>query len=340
MSHFITNAWYAIASSAEVGRHLLAREVLGQSLVLYRTESGSAVALRDRCAHRFAPLSMGGLVGDSVQCLYHGMQYDCSGNCVRIPGQERIPPTARVQHFPAQERYGLVFAWMGDPACADAHPLIDIPQYQATGWGLSRGYSLFAARWQNIVDNLVDPAHTSFVHTRTIGNSAADDIAVVATEEDGVVVCRRWVDGAAPVPMMARFLGHTRPLDRWQIYRLKPPGISWVDFGAVEAGTGHTEADMDNAPYRTISYAFITPRDARSTHYFSFQLRNFAADDAAVTAEFEALYKATFDEDRALLEAIEREEAKDAEAQPVRIVGDAGVVRLRRLLASLSTTRA
>jgi vanillate O-demethylase monooxygenase subunit len=282
---------------------------------------------------------MGTLVGDNVECPYHGMQYDGSGACVRIPGQERVPPAARVQSFPTLEKFGLVFAWMGEATLADPRALLDIPQYDAPGWGVSRGYSLFQARWQNIVDNLVDPAHTSFVHKRTIGSSAADDVAVVATEENGVVVCRRWVDGAPPVPMMARFLGHNRPVDRWQIYRLKPPCISWVDFGAVHAGNGHIEADMETAPYRTISYAFITPQHAHATHYFSFQLRNFASEDSAVTAEFEALYKATFEEDRVLLEAIEREECQEPDLQPLRIVSDAGVVRLRRMLAVMTPDR-
>lgn len=333
---YVTQAWYAAASSDEVGRALLARTLLDQRLVLYRSSDGAAVALRDRCAHRFAPLSMGRLCGDAVACPYHGMQYGADGRCVGVPGQERIPASAVVRRYPVQERYGLVFVWMGDPALADPARLVDIPQYGAAGWGLSRGYALFQACLANITDNLIDPAHTTFVHQRTIGNSAGNDIPVVARDDgEDTVVCERWVDDAPAVPIVQRFANPAGHVDRWQSYYVKAPCTSWVDFGSLPTGRPHTPEEQAKAPYRVLSYAFLTPQTAGSTHYFSFQLRNFAADDAAVTAEFNSLYKATFDEDRELLEAIQREEDGQPGLQPVRIASDAGVMRLRRVMDRL-----
>ena len=85
-----------------------------------------------------------------------------------------------------------------------------------------------------------------------------------------------------------------------------------------------------------MSYAFLTPISGNTTHYFSFQLRNFLPDDPGVTAELNVLYKATFEEDRELLEAIQREEDTHPGLSPVRIASDAGVVRLRRANAKLS----
>lgn len=104
-----------------------------------------------------------------------------------------------------------------------------------------------------------------------------------------------------------------------------------MDFGAYASGPEPGPAAQDAAPYRVLSYAFITPEDEGHSHYFSFQLRNVAVDDAAVTAEFEALYRLTFDEDRQLLEAIQREEAAHPGLQPMRIASDVGLVRLRRV---------
>src|SRR3954468_13175226 len=76
---FVHNTWYVIAESSEVGRTPLARTVLGQSIVLFRTEAGAVVALRNRCCHRSFPLSNGRLIGDIIECGYHGLQYDPTG---------------------------------------------------------------------------------------------------------------------------------------------------------------------------------------------------------------------------------------------------------------------
>ena len=57
--------------------------ILGEPVVLFRTQDGTPVAFEDRCAHRHLPLSMGTLVGDTLQCRYHGLRYDKTGACVK-----------------------------------------------------------------------------------------------------------------------------------------------------------------------------------------------------------------------------------------------------------------
>ena len=73
---FLKNAWYVAANDHEIGRKPLGRVLLGEPVVMYRMEDGTVVALEDRCVHRHLPLSMGKLVGDKLQCHYHGLQYD------------------------------------------------------------------------------------------------------------------------------------------------------------------------------------------------------------------------------------------------------------------------
>lgn len=330
---FVYNAWYAAARSEEIGRSLTPRQILGKRLVLYRTQAGLPVALADRCPHRFAPLSLGRLQGDAVECGYHGITFDCSGNCLRIPAQARIPDAAKVRVYPTAERYGLVFVWMGEAALADAETILPIPQYGRPEWGVSRGYSHFRSNYQNITDNLVDPAHTSFVHASTIGSAAAEDVPISTTVDGDTLIVGRWIENSPPVPVIARYTGITANMDRWQLYHLRAPSTSWVDFGAFAPGTPRTEADKDAAPYRVISYAFLTPETERTTHYYWFQLRNFAAQDAAVTREFEELYKTVFNEDREILEAIQKLEDEEPDIKPMRIASDAGLARLRRMVA-------
>ena len=116
---FPRNAWYVAATADELGRELLGRTLLDEPVVLYRCDDGTPVALEDRCSHRFLPLSKGYLVGDVVQCGYHGMEYDRTGACVHVPGQKSAPASAGVRTFPICERWRFIWIWMGDPALAD-----------------------------------------------------------------------------------------------------------------------------------------------------------------------------------------------------------------------------
>ena len=86
------NQWYVIAFGSEITSTPLRRSILGDPIVLYRTGSGSAVALFDRCPHRGMRLSNGGkVIGDAIQCNYHGMQFGPDGHCVRVPSGGGVP---------------------------------------------------------------------------------------------------------------------------------------------------------------------------------------------------------------------------------------------------------
>src|SRR5882757_10548608 len=107
MSAYLKNAWYTAAWSNEVGRSLFRRVIMDQEILLFRKEDGAAVALSNRCAHRFGPLHLGKLEGDVVTCPYHGLGYDGSGKCVSNPnGNQMVPAGARLATFPLVERYG------------------------------------------------------------------------------------------------------------------------------------------------------------------------------------------------------------------------------------------
>jgi phenylpropionate dioxygenase-like ring-hydroxylating dioxygenase large terminal subunit len=96
MGDYVRNAWYPAAWSRDISRELTTRRILGQRVVLYRTTTGAVAALEDACPHRLAPLSIGRLKDDTIECGYHGMTFDCRGECVRIPGQTKIPRDAKV----------------------------------------------------------------------------------------------------------------------------------------------------------------------------------------------------------------------------------------------------
>ena len=104
---FLRNAWYVAAWDREVtSERPFARVLLNEPVVLYRTRAGRVVALEDRCCHSHFPLHEGSIVADLIECGYHGFTYDATGKCVRVPGQDSVPPAARVRSYPVVEQIG------------------------------------------------------------------------------------------------------------------------------------------------------------------------------------------------------------------------------------------
>jgi phenylpropionate dioxygenase-like ring-hydroxylating dioxygenase large terminal subunit len=86
------NAWYIGARADEIaGDQPLARRISNEPIVLFRDSAGRVATLADRCCHRAAPLHMGTIVEEGIQCGDHGLVIDGSGRCVHIPGQKLIP---------------------------------------------------------------------------------------------------------------------------------------------------------------------------------------------------------------------------------------------------------
>ena len=132
---FLRNYWYVAASDDEVRERPLGRTILGEPVVLFRAGNGALHAFEDRCPHRRLPLSMGKVIGDALQCHYHGLRFDGSGKCVRVPGQDHIPQNARVRTYPVIERYRWIWIWMGDPALADPAQICDFHWLADSGLG-------------------------------------------------------------------------------------------------------------------------------------------------------------------------------------------------------------
>ena len=103
---FLRNYWYVAAMPSELdGDELLGRWVLNEPVLLYRTADGGVAALRDICPHRSARLSAGEREGDTVRCLYHGLEFGTDGRCLRVPGQDGVPPGGlTVQTYPVAEK--------------------------------------------------------------------------------------------------------------------------------------------------------------------------------------------------------------------------------------------
>jgi vanillate O-demethylase monooxygenase subunit len=330
------NCWYPLTWSREVTRRLSRHRILGMDLVVYRSEAGEPVALDDACPHRLAPLSMGKLKGDAIECGYHGMTFGRDGRCIRIPGQPMIPPSARVPSYPLQEKMGLIWIWPGDPARADPASIYDLPQYHQPNWHAAHGDALpIGSNYLNLADNLCDPAHVSFVHLSTLGNSASEEIPVEHTFGDRGVLVWRWIRNAPPIPIFAKYGNFPGNVDRWHYYDYLAPSIAVIDFGSAEAGA-IVDPEARDAGLRIFACHFITPVDEHHCIDHWLHVRNFALGDADVDQRLHADFRIAFNEDKDILERIEAVEQARPDFKRIRLGIDAAPQRMRRIVERMT----
>src|SRR5690606_2687600 len=111
------NFWYPVARSDEVSSDKPFRaELLGMRFVAFRDHAGRPFVLSDVCIHRGGSLGKGWVRDDAVVCPYHGWRFGGDGRCRHIPTlpDETPPARAKVDSYPVQEKYGIVFAFLGD----------------------------------------------------------------------------------------------------------------------------------------------------------------------------------------------------------------------------------
>lgn len=345
-SGFLRNYWYVAAWSDEVGRKPLGRVVLGDYLVLYRTEAGKAVALENRCPHRNLPLSEGRLVGDTLECGYHGMVFDCTGACTHLPGEASPPHWARVRAYPVIERRGWVMVWMGDPDKADARAAPDYNVRLADpAWWHVKGHINVKCGYRLILDNLLDLSHLAYVHSSTTGNRALAEQATIAAETEGDRVrVTRWMSDIAPAKAFVDYAGYDGNIDRWQASEFMPPSYIYVNSGTAPAGRGVTPAERmtNQGLWGFVVYHALTPETETTTHQFWAMAIERRFVPPAALPEFERQMINIPLEDVTVYEAQQRAIALDPDAHgDVRprgmIAADKGLFAMRRILQRLQS---
>ena len=161
------NFWYPAATSEELADTPLKVRMLGQNFGLFRDSSGTAHCLSNVCTHRGGSLAGGRMRGDCVECPYHGWQFNGDGQCTKIPtlGKDsKIPARAKIDSYPIEERYGLVFAFLGDLPEAERPPIMEIKEWGEEGWRSTLQHWVWDIDYKRSIENGIDPAHNEFVH--------------------------------------------------------------------------------------------------------------------------------------------------------------------------------
>jgi phenylpropionate dioxygenase-like ring-hydroxylating dioxygenase large terminal subunit len=341
---WLRNCWYVIAWDHEIPAadtpELFTRTVLGEPVLVYRTQAGALVALEDRCCHRHAPLSVGKREGDCVRCGYHGLKFDAQGQCVEAPGIEIVPARARVRRYPVALKNKWVFVWMGDPTLADAALLPDNFSCDSPDWRNRPGYLHYDTPYLLIADNLLDFSHLSYVHEKSLGGSTriAQSRPVIEAVAGPVadwpqmgIKVSRHVNDVPPPPFYQRFRSFDTNLDRWFVYEFLLPGTLLMHSGGRPAGAA---PDASGPSVRLHSCQTLTPETATTTHYFFQQSHPVGEGDETVTDSiFNSLLEA-FNEDRDMISAQHRNIQYDPTRPMMPLAMDGALIQFRRLLES------
>jgi phenylpropionate dioxygenase-like ring-hydroxylating dioxygenase large terminal subunit len=337
---FVRNAWYVIAWSDGVRDKPLGRRVLDEPVVVFRDADGRAIAIGNRCPHRFAPLDRGVVdARGTIQCPYHGLKFDATGACVENPhGRGAIPAAARVPAYPLVERDRLLWIWMGDPARADAAAIPDYhflaqPDRYANNLG---NYLSIRADYQLMTDNLMDLSHLTYVHGADPGLVHGAELDVT---QDGTTVFSRRTsrfarafEGVGSSSDIGRHFKADDALEHWMDMRWSAPSSLMLEIGWGIAEHPRAEALITYATH------ILTPETAGSTHYFFGTSRAYDIENADATERQRAWQHRAFrDEDEPMLAACQ-EMIGDADfwsLQPIILASDTGAIRARKVLGSL-----
>lgn len=176
MGELLRRYWHPIGLSSDATDTPKRVRALGEDLVLFRDRSGRCGLMYPRCAHRGASLFYGKVEQHGIRCCYHGWLFDVSGQCIEQPCEPRngaaTARRARQPSYPVQERYGLVFAYMGPPERMPVLPRYNLLENLEPGERLeaddssigSGGPAIVPCNWLQHFENVMDPMHVPVLH--------------------------------------------------------------------------------------------------------------------------------------------------------------------------------
>jgi vanillate O-demethylase monooxygenase subunit len=339
---YATNLWYAALWADDLtAGDMQSRTICEQPIVFFRGPLDEPVALEDRCAHRFIPLSMGQLCDGaaSVECPYHGLRFGTDGACVLNPhGSGRIPATLAVRAYPVVERHTMLWIWMGTD---DPDPGL-IPDFSYLDPGapgvLSKRDSMpMDVDYQLVIDNLLDLSHASFLHRGVLGDPSTLECDIDIDSTETSVTVTRTRSEVAPAKLFdLMFRNDGNDVDTWSIMRWDAPSCL-----RHEAGICAPDVDRDQG-ITVIGTHLVTPSSKGKCTYHVAAVRigeSLGSDDAEISEQLSVLRRFAFDEqDRPILEAQQR--AYDLAGgpdslRPVMLSIDAAPLRARRVLARI-----
>ena len=217
-----TSSWYAVALSRAVSRTPHRVLIAGQAFVIFRS-GGALHCLTDRCPHRFAPLSLGRVVADTIECPYHGWRFDGTGRCRAVPGLLEPVPNVIVPPHAVREANGLVYI---SPEAARGEPYPGV--LSGPGTVSSVVENRVRSSLIDVAENILDATHTHFTHSGILRglSSRRYNVKVTVTGGDGWVEAR-YEGEPRQEGIISRLLEGERSIS---VGRFIAPGVAELEF--------------------------------------------------------------------------------------------------------------
>ena len=167
MGNLMRNYWFPVARSDEATADgdPLRLMALGEKLIAFRDTQGRVGVMDQRCPHRCASLFFGRNEEGGIRCVYHGWKFDVDGNCVEmanVPPHQDFKHKVKAKAYPAQDRFGAIWIYMGDRDDVPAFPdfeLNDVPDEDISVRLVQQEYN-----WLQGLENDLDTSHFGFLH--------------------------------------------------------------------------------------------------------------------------------------------------------------------------------
>jgi len=318
------NFWYPIARADEVADDKpLRAELLGLPVVAFRDSAGAAHVLSDTCVHRGGSLSAGWVRDSKAICPYHGWEYDGGGKCTRIPSlASKTPPArAKVDSYPVQEKYGIVFAFLGDLPEEERPPLHAIDEYGTAGWKSQLYVYEVECNYERSMENGLDPIHNEFVHPK-------QGAPMLSEEQQATTVPMEDIPWGSKF-YMAYPAKKDHDTELASVKTGKRVGAAGSWFQGPNQLVTWIDISEQNAFHQ---YAFEAPINEGHTRIFFVNMRSWLLED-----EFdERIEKPTLEivhEDVGILERLNPVKTPPTNTKEILVPGDAVIMRYREWLS-------
>ncbi len=184
MGELMRRHWQAVCLSSQLTDVPFAIRILGEDLVAFRDKSGDIGVMHRHCAHRGASLEFGIVAEHGIRCCYHGWHYGIDGTLLDAPCEQdpaRLKKTVCQGAYPAFERDGLVFAYMGPPELKPPFPDFDTFTHPK-GTRMVPFSNVYPCNWLQVYENIMDHMHTAVLHNKMVAegvdSATADGVSL------------------------------------------------------------------------------------------------------------------------------------------------------------------